>query len=204
MILKTRVRNGKILSKVTISSDCFKVLQSVKDRWARNKNGGVFTDWPLLWLSLWPAVSKPLSFSSLTPNGKETVEPAQPTSLDCGKPWMDMNRFWELESTVKVPSSVRMKRKCGWYGYIFQGILRSPLTGFPKTREEIENEAPPEPAAPWKERAHSMGFGMGILPSWLCGTWSLPNKSELMNGCAGLCFVLFSFLQTLLWPQREI
>lgn len=166
MILKIRVRNGKIISKVTASSDCFKALQGVKDRWARNKNGGVFTDWPLLWLSPWPAVSRSLSFSSLTPNDKEIVEPAQPTSLDCGKLWMDMSRLWQLESTVKVSSNVRMKRKCGCYGYIFQGNLRSPLTCFPKTGEEIQNEAPPEPA-PWKERVHSTDFEVEILSSWL-------------------------------------
>lgn len=74
---------------------------------------------------------------------------------------------------------------------------------FPKAvcmEKEIENEAPPKPA-PWKECVHSVNSKMEILAFWLCGTWSLSNKYELISVWVGLRFVLFSFLQTL-WPQR--
>lgn len=111
IILRMRARNGKIISKVMAWSDFCKVLQGVKDRWAKNQNGGSFHR---LALSLAETLANFFKVSELLfPHTyeKEIIEPAQPTSLDCGKQWLDMKGLWQL--AVIFPSSARAKRKRG-------------------------------------------------------------------------------------------
>lgn len=115
---------------------------------------GDFTDRSLA-VVLWPRTS---AFLYLHENSQ--VCAVGPSGLL--KLCMDMNRLWQLQDTVIIPSNVAMKSERGRHFYVFHGNLCNPLTYFPKHRENGEWST--QELVPREECVHPVAFQMEPCP----------------------------------------